>query len=154
VRSRTAQEAHPERTGEKALPALFRSLPPIEATPPGIFGPQQAEFATGSNDGIRRGVAFDFQKSQSVVPQHDAILDSNMRSDVGSGDCTSSLMVKAPFQPEPRHGFFHDRGILSRQAVAPAGALDSLPSQARAKVHSRSSARRETPRAFAASGEA
>src|SRR5262245_34926764 len=55
VRSRTAQEAQPVRNGEQALPALFRSLPPTEATPAGIFGPQQAEFATGSNDGIRRG---------------------------------------------------------------------------------------------------
>src|SRR5262245_13085774 len=75
VRSRTAQEAQPVRNGEQALPALFRSVPPTEATPAGIFGPQQAEFATGSNDGIRRGVAFDCQRSQSVVPQHDAILD-------------------------------------------------------------------------------
>jgi hypothetical protein len=61
----------------------------------------------------------------------------------------------APFQPEPRHGFFSQPRILFHDGLSSQAAPWTLSRrQARAKVHSRLSVRRETPRVFAAAREA
>ena len=61
----------------------------------------------------------------------------------------------APFQPEPRHGFFSQPRIVFHDGLSSQAAPWTLSRrQARTKMHNRSSVHRETPRVFAVAGEA